>query len=201
MKRRLFFLSVLALSATDLLFTGCYCDCDYGPAGYFQYCDIGVTSLDNSGSTPVIASDTVNREAFMLDVQIRTVELEATCSKHHASPFMSSAYASGCNCGDPGYMADNAIVSIRIYSDAAFSSNIPAGTDLKGLFYSFSGSQFITSESSLYVSYITNPNLTSNVQIRLMSPPEQSGFHQFTIEYNLYDGQTLTAQTDKIYLK
>lgn len=197
MKAKTILLGLLFLSAADFFFIGCS-PCDNNPAGWFQLCTLEAKNIDNSGLHFVAASDTVSKEAYVLQLDFTATESDVCSKRTH---FLSSGYAMVKDCDPGGFYNYNPVVQVSITSNNDINANLPAGSNLVGEFFAYHHQAFISAESMLFQTYVSDLSAGVSYSLRLMTPPTQSGEHIFTIDVTLEDGKVISAQTSKLYLQ
>lgn len=198
MKLRTILLLALTLSAADLLFVSCYCDCDEGSRGNAVFCNITYEHLDNSGSSAVPATDTVIGDAYVLKVTLDAIKGEVCTNR--SMPLFSGAYASGCECGEPQYDVYSMVSSLEIITLNDFDADHPAGSDVVDYFYEFRNQDYYLGRSAFTTPQIKDTGRISR-ELLLLTGPEQSGDFEFEVRALLTNGDTLSVTTTPIYLQ
>ncbi|GGH73305.1 DUF5034 domain-containing protein [Phaeocystidibacter marisrubri] len=196
MKIKTVLLALALISFADVILVAC-CDCDSEPAGLYKICDINIANLDNSDLQITVASDTVPKEAYALELNLNITTNEQ-CAK--SMTLFSGAYATSCECAID-YYTDNPIVDLRVVSTNDINPNLPAGTDLSNYFYLFDGFEYIPSSTIIGNYVIDDYRTVITHQLRLMEYPEASGMQTFVVTIELEDGTVHSSQAPTIYLK
>lgn len=197
MKIKTILLAFVLISAADVFIVAC-CYCDTNPSGFYKICDIEAVNLDNSGLQSTLASDTVFKEAYAIELNF-DITVNQQCAK--STPLLSGAYAANCDCSLPGYYIDNPIADMEITSTNDINSGLPAGTDLTPYFYLFDGFEYYPASNIMSDYYLENAHSSISYELRLMEYPEVSGDQAFVVRIELEDGTILTSQAPTIYLK
>lgn len=159
----------------------------------YKWIDLSLSLLDNSALIPVITeADSVPMKAFGI-----RVDLEDTIWYASSLPSIySTAYATSC---DEVYVGSHSIIDIRIKTIGAFSSNVPAASDISEFFlFRLPGEPHADYFSLENV--IGKITLSGAVDLYLMKPPVERGLYQFQVEVLLSDGITHSSTSREVLL-
>ncbi len=179
------------------------CDCADPSIGHYAHKAIVVENIDNSGGEPVTTTaNSVPKAAFGIRAELtreRTTFLTPT-----KSLFVTSAYATSCDCPPPNQLfGRDSVTAIEIFTVNAFDASHPANSDVSAYFSVFRGTTFNTIGDYLKkhptVVY-SESELAVTFDALLMTPPSLNLSHSFKIKVTLSDGRTLEGITTSINL-
>lgn len=203
MKRINKIILVLMLPLILELVVSC-CNCIETTYLNYTHCGLMIKNLDNSGASPVVAqSNSISKNAYGIRLSIKRSENYCELKRNN-SFFIQSVYATSCDCPPEfQYMPLDSIVSVKLSTYSDFDSEHLAGSDITGLFYVYSGNEFI--EISKYLKHVETElynlmNPTFQFDILLMSPPIIGMAHEFEVLIELSDGRVFKSQTGIINL-
>ena len=203
MKRINKIILVLMLPLILELVVSC-CNCIETTYLNYTHCGLMIKNLDNSGASPVVAqSNSISKNAYGIRLSIKRSENYCELKRSN-SFFIQSVYATSCDCPPEfQYMPLDSIVSVKLSTYSDFDSEHLAGSDITGLFYVYSGNEFI--EISKYLKHVETElynlmNPTFQFDILLMSPPIIGMAHEFEVLIELSDGRVFKSQTGIINL-
>ena len=180
------------------------CNCIETTYLNYTHCGLTIKNLDNSGASPVVAqSNSISKNAYGIRLSIKRSENYCELKRNN-SFFIQSVYATSCDCPPEfQYMPLDSIVSVKLSTYSDFDSEHLAGSDITGLFYVYSGNEFI--EISKYLKHVETElynlmNPTFQFDILLMSPPIIGMAHEFEVLIELSDGRVFKSQTGIINL-
>ena len=196
MKRLFLFTSlVLGLPACGDLFCADSCGCNPAPnAGNYDITGTTVTAITNAGSSARVlaAAEPVPRSQFALRFGLAT----RLVAMHQGG--WGAAYA--CSPVEPKFK--ELVTAITVTSNNALDAQHPAGSSLNELLsvYEVVGNPVADGLLSDYVQRrAQQPALV--LELRLATPTAAStGPQQFTVVYQLSNGETYTAQTSPLTL-
>ncbi|AHJ96361.1 hypothetical protein [Hymenobacter swuensis] len=196
MKRLFLFTSlVLGLPACGDLFCADSCGCNPAPnAGNYDITGTTVTAIANASNsvTVLAAAEPVSRSQFALRFGLDTRLVAA----HRVG--WGAAYA--CSPVEPKFT--ELVTAITVTSNNALDAQHPAGSSLNDLLsvYEVVGNPVADGLLSDYVQRrAQQPALV--LELRLANPAAAStGPQQFTVVYQLSNGETYTAQTSPLTL-
>lgn len=176
--------------------------CNCGPIYYYSINELIISNLDNSGKDPIESySEIINKNAYGLKIRFTTLELTSGLKKR--SFFIAPTLATSCDC-DKWEYAEESVQHIKITTIYDFNDSYMAGSDITDLFRIFSGGYFLINEYLTRFSFsqtILNVDKEHTRSLLLITPPENTGPHQFEIEVTLSDGRILQAQTIPVILE
>ncbi|MDU0370398.1 hypothetical protein ACFPAF_08360 [Hymenobacter endophyticus] len=198
MKRLLLFTSlVLGLPACGGMFCADSCGCIPAPkVGNYDITGTTVSAISNAGSSALVlgAAESVSRSQFALRFSL-TTRLVAV-QEHQAG--WGAAYA--CSPAEPKFT--ELVTAITVTSNSALDAQHPAGSSLNYLLsvYDVMGNPLADGLLSDYVQRrAQQPALM--LELRLANPAVAStGPQQFTVVYQLSNGEIYTAQTSSLTL-
>lgn len=168
----------------------------------YTHKDFEVYNLDNRGAEAIVTHETVvNKHAFGIRLVMDRDEIVSSRFKNIFPIFSTPLYAS--DCIPNGYVAQDSISSIKIFTIADFDDEHAAGSDVSEYFSISSTSTF--SVLSEYVNmhgsdHLYIDQLDGKLDMLLMTPPTDSGAHQFTVEITLSDERVIEQTTNAIDL-
>jgi hypothetical protein len=174
------------------------CNCMETTTYYYSNKALSVSNLDGSGHQAVISqSDTILKKAYGIRVDL--VREQVACSPKWQSPFVNSAYAFSCGCPPAQeYLARDSITTIRIFTNFAFDSNHPTGSDISVYFKILQAYTFYTIVDYIRLTPVIlhdQRELSVTRDFLLMVPPTLGSDHSFKIQYTLSDGRVLERET------
>ncbi|RSK40864.1 hypothetical protein [Hymenobacter perfusus] len=198
MKRLLLFTSlVLGLPACGDLLCADSCGCNPTPkVGNYDITGTTVTAIANAGSSATVlaAAGPVSRSEFALRFALATRMVAA--HEHRAG--WGAAYA--CSPVEPKFT--ELVTAITVTSSSALDARHPAGSSLNDLLnvYEIVGNPVADGLLSDYVQRrAQQPALL--LELRLATPAAaNTGPQQFTVVYQLSNGETYTAETVPLML-
>lgn len=180
----------------------CCCDDDgpyYGPAPFIPLNDMKYFYIDNSNEFPKAlltdsaVVDTVNRNAFGLQLSPGGFFMAANSCKSDNFSLFSSAYA--CSCG--GYYVEASqylpIDSFSIKTLVNYNTRYPQGSELNSMVRILNQNDFATIPALQW-------QLDPTVNLLFMEPADSVGEYQFEISYRVNDTLRINDTTKLIYL-
>lgn len=198
MKIRSFLLLALSIGLIDTLLYSCCANEEPMVVGTFQFCSVTTSHFDNSGASPVMVSDTVNSEAYALEITVDMTDAEVCLN---SSPFLlNGAFACSGERLDPVFSVREPIVDVRIITDNDFTSAYPAGTDVSSQFYVFTSNEYRALSRQFQIVQVEEIAPRRVLGLLVGIDPFE-GMHSFTVEIELSDGSVISNATEAIYLR
>lgn len=189
-----FMLRVLAACSID----GCE------DAGIYQYShkSFEVSAIDNSGSQPVVVtSGEVVERAFGIRL---SVDRDQIASIFQHSDFSFFTPLSATDCEPAHYIAEDSIVTLKVYTVEDFDAEHGAGSDVSEYFRFFHHSYYVALDDYIGVfgaeTIINTGDLEKEIDLLLMTVPELNTTHQFKVQVVLSDGRVFEETTPTIDL-
>lgn len=188
MNRKVFYLVVLA-AITSVGANSCCNDA----SEYKQYNSLQITLTDNrygEQAISVVTGDTV----FM---KIR-LNGECVAQSLPVIPFVTSAYAFSCTCGESGLKSS--AVSLRIYTDNKYAT-YPAGSDITDLFFTSEGQSVAQAIALINGSEknFRNGRGWYNFTLGTVTNPADTLPHNFRVQLSFED-TTMTEGTTGMFI-
>jgi hypothetical protein len=169
-----------------------------------------INYLDNSGASPVATTaGSVPKDAFGIRLQFQR-EIVA-CHYRMIPTFFQSAYAFSCDC-PPDYQIfpKDSVLSIKIFTQYDFDAGHAADSDISDYFSIYHPHSFTSIDkylkpeidydgNSTLVLY-RNEDLTTDLDLLLMTAPSTNTTHQFKVQITLSDGRVFEDETTEIDL-
>ena len=180
-------------------FVCCKCEDDQQEPTSYSNCSVELYNLNNSGAASVVSeADTLHKSAFGL--QIKITRPQNVCSRPARTWFMSSAYATKCDCGTFAHEPLENILDVSIKTIYPFDTAHPAGSDVTEYFYSYIDEYTHFEPGDLNSETGWQDGDEYQHQIFLMVPPPSGTVQQFEISIELSDERVLTATSEPVVL-
>lgn len=198
MKKKILFFLFLPL-LTELVLS--CCDCPETQTLHYTNKTMLLQHLDNSGSGPVVTtSGRVPKAAYGIRIDV----VREKTAAHRKTLFLPAAYAYSCGCPPPlEILPRDSITAIRVFTLQDFDASHAAGSDVSGYFKSYTPYYFLSITDYLQKSrtvLLDESELSTRVDLLLMTPPALNTLHQFRVRLTLSDGRTLEQETTPIDL-
>ncbi len=181
--------------------SGCVCEHN---CSYSELASIEVNGFDNSGSQPVVPTDTISALAFELQIKFYGKAPVQSCAntlmkvlKDLWNPAMAF------KCDPPRFESPDTISDIRIFSTSDFNAEYTAGSDLSS-FFEVEFQNPIDKDQYYQVDRFDSTSYWPPERFAryfLFKTPEQISSHRFIVNVEMKNGSSFSDTTASIFLR